>query len=109
PVTIRDSDGRLRPLALAPLAVDPSARQRGIGHALIRHGLRVCEAMRVGAVFVLGEPAYYRPLGFETASSHGFTNPFGVDEPFMVKPLSPRGNPETSGGRVRYAPAFDAL
>jgi tRNA (guanine37-N1)-methyltransferase len=106
PIHIEQGDGRLRPLGLAPLAVDPAYRRRGVGKALVNQGLRVCEDVRAGAVFVLGEPAYYHPLGFEAASAHGFTNPFGVDEPFMVRLLRPLTSP---AGMVKYAPAFDAL
>lgn len=106
PVTIEGGDGRLRALGLAPLAVDPACRGRGIGKALVRQGLRECEAARAGAVFVLGEPGYYGPLGFETASTHGFTNAYGVDEPFRVRPLKKDLGP---AGLVTYAPAFEGL
>ena len=106
PLTIQNGDGRLRPLALAPLAVDAAWRGQGVGKALVRQGLRACEGARAGAVFVLGEPGYYGPLGFETASTHGFTNPFGVDEPFRVKLLKPLTSPP---GMVQYAPAFDGV
>lgn len=106
PLSIQNGDGRLRPLALAPLAVDPAWQGRGIGKALSKQGLRACEDIRAGAVFVLGEPDYYQPMGFETASNHGFTNPFGVNEPFMVKLLKPLTSP---AGMVQYAPAFDGL
>lgn len=106
PITIDGGDGRLRPLGLAPLSVDPAWQGRGIGGALVRQGLRECEGVRAGAVFVLGEPGYYGPLGFETASRHGFTNAFGVDEPFMVRPLRPELGP---AGLAKYAPAFEAL
>lgn len=104
PVSIQNSDGRLRSLALGPLAVEENWRSRGLGKALIRQGLRACEEARAGAVFVLGEPDYYGPLGFETASKYGFTNPFGVDQPFMIKLLKPLTSPP---GEVKYAPAFE--
>ncbi|MEM6507572.1 MAG: N-acetyltransferase [Planctomycetota bacterium] len=106
PMSIKDGDGRLRPLALAPVAVDKDWQGRGAGKALIKQGLRASEEIRAGAVFVLGEPGYYGPQGFETASEHGFTNPFGADKPFMVKLLKPLRSP---AGMVQYAPAFDAL
>jgi len=106
PVTIEGGDGRLRPLGLAPLAVDALWRGRGVGRSLVRQGVRACEQARAGAVFVLGEPGYYAPLGFETASGHGFSNPYGVDEPFRVHPLKTDLGP---AGQVRYAPAFDGL
>jgi tRNA (guanine37-N1)-methyltransferase len=104
PVAIDDGDGRLRAMGLAPLAVASDTRGRGIGKSLVKQGLRACESIRAGAVFVLDEPGYYGPLGFETASKHGFANPFGVDDPFMVKRLKPLTG---SAGTVRYAPAFE--
>ena len=106
PLSIEDGDGRLRPLGLGPLAVDPVWQGKGIGKSLVGQGLRSCEAARAGAVFVLGEPDYYQPMGFETASTHGFTNSFGVDGPFMVRLLKPL---VSTPGRVQYAPAFDGL
>lgn len=104
PLTIENSDGRLRALGLAPLTVHPDHRQQGIGKALVRQGLGACKDASVRAVFVLGEPDYYQPLGFQTASKHGFSNTFNVDQPFMVHPLKPLAG---SPGLVRYAPAFD--
>lgn len=106
PVSIEGGDGRLRGLGLAPVAVDPLWQGRGIGRSLVRQGVGQCRGVRAGAVFVLGEPGYYGPLGFETASRLGYTNPFGVDEPFMVQPLRDELGP---AGLVKYAPAFDGL
>ncbi len=105
-VSIEGGDGRLRALGLAPLTVDPAWQRRGIGKAMVRQGLRVSDYARAGAVFVLGDPAYYGPLGFQTASRYGFTNSFGVDEPFQVHLLRPMTGP---AGLVRYAPAFEGL
>lgn len=106
PMSIQDGDGRLRPLGLAPLAVSEAYRGRGIGKALVRQGLRACRDARAGAVFVLGRPEYYGPMGFEAASQHGFTNPFGADRAFQVCLLKPL---TSSPGMAQYAPAFDAL
>ncbi len=50
-------------LGLAPVAVTPAWQRQGIGGRLIRAGL---ECARIGgwqAVFVLGDPAYYRRFG----------------------------------------------
>jgi predicted N-acetyltransferase YhbS len=106
PVTIQASDGRLRPLALAPLAIEADWQGKEIDKALIQQGLRACEESRAGAVFVLGERDDYLPLGFETASQHGFTSPLGTDKAFMVRLLKPLTSPP---GKVQYAPAFDVL
>ena len=57
-------------LALGPLAVQPSYQGRGVGAALVRAGLELCEA-RGMVVFVLGDPQYYERFGFERAAHLG--------------------------------------
>jgi len=49
---------------LGPLAVAPRWQRQGIGSALVRAGLRRLGGAGVQRVFVLGDPAYYRRLGF---------------------------------------------
>jgi tRNA (guanine37-N1)-methyltransferase len=100
------SNPRFRALALAPLAVHPEAQRRGIGKALTRLGLCHCGDANLAAVFVLGDPAYYGPLGFEPADPHGFTNPFHQGDAFRVRFLN---DTEPTRGALRYAPAFGSL
>ena len=49
---------------LAPLAVAPAWQRQGIGSAIVRAGLRRLEKAGVDLVCVLGDPGYYRRLGF---------------------------------------------
>jgi putative acetyltransferase len=49
---------------LGPLAVAPAWQRKGIGSAIVRAGLRWLEDSDVNLVLVLGDPAYYRRLGF---------------------------------------------
>jgi putative acetyltransferase len=65
-----------RALALAPLAVAPEQQRRGIGTALIDEGLRQARAGGWGAVFVLGEPEYYKRSGFTLEAATGFDSPY---------------------------------
>lgn len=53
--------------ALAPVAVRIDMQGQGIGDSLIRAGLAACEDQGIGAVILLGEPAYYRRFGFGPA------------------------------------------
>lgn len=96
----------MRALALAPVAVVPARQRSGIGTALIEAGLDRARAAGWEAVFVLGEPAFYRRFGFDPALAAGFQSPYAGPY-FMVLPLS-APLPATSGP-VEYAPAFAAL
>lgn len=96
-------------LGLAPLAVHPSRQRRGIGSLLITEGLKECRRLGCGAVFILGDPAYYRRFGFAPAVRGGFRSEYEVpEEAFMVAELEP-GALEGRHGRVRYRPEFSAL
>ena len=45
-------------MGLAPMAVSPARQRKGIGSALVRAGLERCRRLGIGAVVVLGHPAY---------------------------------------------------
>ena len=60
---------------LSPLAVLPANQGQGIGSALIRHGLQVVAEQRVPAVFLEGDPGYYRRWGFRAGAPLGFRKP----------------------------------
>jgi putative acetyltransferase len=51
---------------LAPLAVTPACQRQGIGTSLVRDGLQRLQETGVQLVCVLGDPAYYSRLGFES-------------------------------------------
>jgi putative acetyltransferase len=96
-------------LALAPLCVRPDRQLQGIGSALVREGLARAGAGGWPLVTVLGDPGYYRRLGFEPAAGRGVEPPPGGHdaEHLMVMPLA--GYRPGVRGRLRYPPAFDGL
>jgi putative acetyltransferase len=100
--------GARRGLGLAPVAVLPRAQGRAVGSTLIRAGLARAAELGYDFVVVLGEPAYYRRFGFETASGFGLANDYGVDEPFMALALHAAGLCGASG-LVRYQPEFSLV
>ena len=103
-----EQGGSVRGLVgLAPLAVRPETQRRGIGRALVREALRQSAEHRVAAVFVLGDPDFYRPLGFEPASNHGLTSKYDAGDAFLVH--LPPGRKAPPPGRVEYARAFEGL
>ena len=100
PVSLRGAtDG----VGLAPVAVLPAFRRRGIGEQLIRQGLAVCEQSGHGFVVVLGDPGYYRRFGFTPAREWGLSDEYGGGEAFQALELRP-GSVPRGAGVVRYAP-----
>ncbi|HEU5453123.1 MAG TPA: N-acetyltransferase [Terriglobales bacterium] len=91
-------------LGLAPVAVLPDFRRRGIAEALIREGLRQAQAQDWQAVFVLGGE-YYRRFGFDPALAAGFASVYAGPH-LMALALHP-GMPRH--GSLEYARAFEAL
>jgi putative acetyltransferase len=82
-------------LALAPLAVE--------------EGLVACRTAGSGAVFVLGDPAYYGRFGFVPTREFGIDSPFGAPAEFYrVLELVP-GHLGGASGTVVYPAAFDGL
>ena len=69
PVTLQGEDRNW--VALAPLAVDSSVRGQGLAKQLVYEGLASLNEFSYSAVVVLGDPAFYQPLGFESAAHHG--------------------------------------
>lgn len=60
---------------LSPLAVVPEFHRRGIGSALVRHGLRTLTERAVPVVFLEGDPGYYSRFGFAPGGDLGFRKP----------------------------------
>lgn len=101
---IETAAGPVPAASLAPLAVLPANQRRGIGAALIRHGLDLLRAQGERIVIVLGHPDYYPRFGFSTEMARLLESPF-PPEAFMAMTLVP-GALDGVRGRVRYPAAF---
>jgi putative acetyltransferase len=96
----------MRALALAPVGVLPDHQRRGIGSALIRASLGRAQGEGWEAVFVVGEPAYYRRFGFGVEAARGYACTYAGDF-FMIRALAHDPLPPT--GRIEYRAAFGDL
>jgi predicted N-acetyltransferase YhbS len=75
-------------ILLGPLAVEPALQGQGIGKALVRHSLAAAAKAGHRICVVVGDPNYYRPFGFISASAQGLSLPGPVEpERFQVKAL----------------------
>ncbi|MGK6322087.1 GNAT family N-acetyltransferase [Sphingomonas sp. DT-51] len=105
-VTVNDQD--VPAVALAPLAVAPAYRRRGVGEALVQAGLERLEAERVVLCFVLGDPNYYRRFGFHEDYARHFASPY-AGEHLLALPLQGGLMPCGVRGDARHADAFALL
>lgn len=96
--------GAVEAACLAPVAVLPLQQRRGIGAALVSHGLDEMRRLGERVVIVVGHPAYYPRFGFKPAGPYGLTSPFPA-EAFMVIELEPGALCDVAGP-VRYPAAF---
>jgi len=80
PVTIDGHEANW--CGLGPVSVMPYHQRRGIGSALVRSALRRLRDAGRGGCVVLGDPAYYRRLGF--APQPGLAYPGALPEHFMA-------------------------
>jgi len=74
-------------------AVHPNYQKKGIGSALINHTFKLAEQLGYTAVFITGNPNYYKRFGFTAAFDYGI-HLKGISENdraefFMVKLLKP--------------------
>ena len=95
-VDIKVSEGSGKATVLGPIAIDSEYQSNGYGSKLIRHTLKLAEAMGIPFVFVIGDEDYYSRFGFESASKYNIylegtdtedENPF-----FMIKILNGNEN-----------------
>jgi len=106
-MSIEDPLGDIAAVALAPLMVDPSYQNQGIGSSLTRAALSRCRDSGENIVLVLGHPTYYPRFGFSADLTQRLQIPFKLRLPgaFMALELKPNSLRGVSG-RVKYPRAF---
>ena len=94
---------------LAPMSVLPEFQKQGVGSLLVKEGLKSCERLGYGLVFVVGHSDYYPRFGFRPARENGFEVHFKKqvpDEEFMVYEIKP-GILKGIKGTVEFPSVFD--
>lgn len=104
--------GGIAAALLAPLAVRPEYRNRGVGGRLIEVGMAMLKTAGMPLVFVLGYPDYYNRHGFNAAGRQGLHAPFPIlekhAEAWMVRALQP-GILENVTGTLKCANAINKV
>lgn len=103
-VLIHTRAGDVPVASLAPMAVVPEMQRRGIGSALVRHGIKACRRAGESAIIVVGRPEFYPDLGFSHEVVRHLESPF-AGEAFMGLDLVP-GALSAIKGEVVYPAAF---
>jgi predicted N-acetyltransferase YhbS len=104
---VYDQDPR-RVFLLSPVAVAPEAQQKGVGQALIRHGLEQLRADGADLVITYGDPNYYARVGFQQIPETVAPAPQRLSMPQGWQLCSLSGQEvEPLKGNSRCAPAFD--
>lgn len=77
-------------LLLAPLCVTPKRQSRGVGAALMHEAFHRAARLGYDAVFLAGNPKYYRRFGFHSTKSFGIAHAMPVpDKYIMARELIP--------------------
>jgi putative acetyltransferase len=85
-------------LLLAPLCVTPKRQSRGIGAALLHEAFHRAVGLGYDAVFLAGNPRYYRRFGFHSTGSFGIGHRMPVpDKYIMARELIPGALARRSG------------
>jgi putative acetyltransferase len=95
-------------VGLAPLAVTPPHRGRGVAGELVERGLAGCASLGFGWAVVLGAPKYYSRFGFRPAADSGLVDEYSGGPAFQVIELS-AGSLPVDAGLVRYAAELAAV
>ena len=105
-----DAEARLvEVLVLSPLSVAPEWQRRGIGRSLVAHAVAEAERSGVPAVFLEGDPAYYRRLGWVPAAELGVTSPSARIPAPACQAVALSGWEPWMRGALVYADTFWAL
>lgn len=87
---VEGPEGGAPVLLLAPLCVSPRRQSRGVGAALLHNAFQRAMELGYDAVFLAGNPRYYRRFGFRPTMEFGIRHAMPVpDKYIMAKELVP--------------------
>jgi putative acetyltransferase len=108
-VGLEGDEGSTRQIVvLAPLAVLPERQRRGVGSALVLHGIGLLESLSEPLIVVRGDFAYYSRFGFRPSIEVGIHASFPVTADHYLAKTLPVYTTDYRG-IVRYPATFRAV
>jgi predicted N-acetyltransferase YhbS len=101
--------GEERALLLGPLAVETKERGRGMGLALMQHGIDAARARGHGAILLVGDVPYYSRVGFAAVPDGRVTFPGPVDPARILALGLSEGAFDSLKGAIRRARIDDPV
>ena len=86
---------------LGPLCVHPGLQSRGTGRQLMQAAMAATVAKKAGPILLVGDRAYYEPLGFTLVPAGTIALPGPVDPNRLL--IAPAGTSGPFAGMVRKA------
>lgn len=71
-------------LLIAPLSVKLEYRNKGVGAALMKEGFKRAVERGYKAVFLVGNPEYYKRFGFKKTGCYGIKNESEIPDQFVL-------------------------
>ena len=106
PMTCNEAREGLTAVCLGPLAVLPEYQRKGVGSALVRHGIELCREAGFDVMALLGSTAYYGRFGFVLADILNLLPDDAEIPKSHFQAMMLRGNPPPTLLHLKYAPQF---
>ncbi len=104
PIALAAADGTRHPaLLLGPIAVDAACRGKGVGTALMQHGLSAADALGHATIVLVGDPEYYHRFGFAGAPAADWIMPGQTEQRRLLARLKAPA-PAPAAARLVSAP-----
>jgi putative acetyltransferase len=91
---------KLAALLLSPVCVKLEHRNRGMGTWLIRHSIAQAKIKGYNAIFLVGDPSFYKRIGFKEAREFDIRNNGDIPKEYVLCLELEKGFLGTSGGQI---------
>ena len=91
---------KLDAILLSPVCTQLEYRNKGIASMLIRHSFLLAKELGFKAIFLVGEPEYYKRFGFKSITNYGIKDTGNIPEQYTMVLELEDGFLGTKGGTI---------